>query len=171
MKKAYPFQHKIKTYKEIAPISEDLHIKGKQIVMVSGCYDIVHLGHVQFLFDTKQTGDVLIVSVASDKVIRQLKGPERPVMGQMYRASMLASLIPVDYVVIDDEPLQLPERINFEKLLSLVKPAFFAVNNTDKSIEYKKQLVSKYETKLIVIDVKHTVITSTTKIVEKITRL
>ena len=171
MKNAYPYQHKIKTYKEIREIASKLRARGKKIVMVSGCYDIVHLGHVQFLIDAKKHGDVLIVSVGSDKIIRQLKGLERPVMNQSYRASMLASLIPVDYVVIDEEPLQLPHRINFEKLLSLVRPAFFAVNNNDKSIEVKKKLMSKYGSKLTVIDVESTAITSTTEILELLKRL
>jgi len=173
MNTSYPFFNKVKTYKEIEKIAEELRTQGKKIVMVSGCYDIVHLGHVQFLLDAKAKGDVLIVSVASDGVIRQLKGPERPVMDQQYRASMLASLIPVDYVVIDDEPLQLPHRINFEQLLSIIKPNFFAVNNTDNAIdiEYKKQLVSKYGAELIIIDIVSTYIIHTSEIVEKIKKL
>jgi len=169
--KNHPFYNKIKSYRKIGEITEKLHKQGKRIVMVSGCYDIVHLGHVRFLFDAKKLGDVLIVSVGSDKVVRQLKGPERPVMDERYRASMIASLIPVDYVVIDEEPLQMPHRINFEKLLSILKPACFAVNNTDRSIEIKKALVATYGTKLAVIDVKSTTITSTTEIADKIQKL
>jgi len=171
MKISYPFQNKIKTYKEIGVIAETLHSQRKKIVMVSGCYDVVHLGHVQFLYDAKKQGDILIVSVASDSVIRQLKGENRPVMNQEYRASMLASLIPVDYVVIDEEPLQLPHRINFEQLLSIVKPALFAVNNTDKSIDYKKNLVGKYGAELTIIDIVSSKIISTTELAEKIQSL
>jgi len=171
MKISYPFRDKIKTYKEIGEIAETLHSQRKKIVMVSGCYDVVHLGHVQFLYDAKKQGDILIVSVASDSVIRQLKGENRPVMNQEYRASMLASLIPVDYVVIDEEPLQLPHRINFEQLLSIVKPALFAVNNTDKSIDYKKNLVGKYGAELTIIDIVSSKIISTTELAEKIQSL
>lgn len=169
--KRYPFQNKILTYEQIESSVKGLHNLGKKIIMVSGCYDIVHLGHARFLFDAKKHGDILIVSVGSDKTLRQLKGPSRPVMDEQYRASMLASLIPVDYVVIDEEDTIMPYRINFEKLLSIIKPEYFAVNNNDKSIEIKRDLVARYGTKLIIIDVISTAITSTTEIIDKIKNL
>ena len=164
--KIYPYQEKIKTYAEIERIVASLKREGKKIVMVSGCYDIVHLGHVRFLMDAKQKGEVLIVSVGSDKNIKQIKGPERPVMSQEYRASMLASLTPVDYVVIDEEPITLPDRVNFLQLLSLVRPHYFAVNNNDRSIEAKRILVAKFNASLRIVDVTLSAITSTTKILD-----
>lgn len=167
----YPYRGKIKTYKQIGLIARTLHKANKKIVFVSGCYDIVHLGHARFLHDAKALGDILVVSVASDVVIRQLKGKDRPVMDQDYRAAMLASLIPVDYVVIDEEPIRMPERINFMKLLEIIKPDFFAVNSTDRSIPYKTKLIESLGGKLKVIDVEKTAITSTTEIIRKISSL
>jgi len=167
----YPYQQKIKTYAEIKKIAADLKKQGKRIVMVSGCYDIVHLGHVRFLSDAKIMNEILIMSVASDNTIKKLKGKDRPVMREMYRASMLASLIPVDYVVLDEEEITFPERINFLKLLSIIKPDYFAVNNNDKSIDYKRSLVAQFGTELRIVDVTSTAITSTTKIIQTLKSL
>jgi len=162
----YPYQQKIKTYREIEEIAKSLKEKNIKIVMVSGCYDIVHLGHVRFLMDAKKAGETLIVSVGSDKNIKAIKGPERPVMNEGYRASMLASLLPVDYVVIDEEEIDVKSRVNFIKLLTIVRPDFFAVNNTDKSIEAKRTLVRQFGTALRIVDVTSSAITSTTKILD-----
>ena len=162
--KIYPYQEKIKTYAEIERIAKELKKKGKKIVLVSGCYDLVHLGHVRFLSDSKRKGEILIVSIGSDKNIKIIKGPERPIMNEAYRASMIASLLPVDFAVIDEEPITLPDRLNFEKLVSIIKPHYVAVNNTDHSIQAKQILLKKYCTKLRIIDVESTSITSSTKI-------
>lgn len=171
MKNHYPYQEKVITYHEAKNISNELHRSGKTTVLVSGCYDIVHLGHVRFLFDAKKLGDALFVSVASDDIIRQLKGPDRPVMHQRYRASMLASLVPTDYVIISEEPISFPNRINFKQLMSSIMPDVLAVNSTDKSLDAKRELISSMGGKMAVIDVATTAITSTTEIIEKIKHL
>lgn len=167
-KSKYPYPEKILTYAQAGDVAVRLRAQGKKSVLVSGCFDIVHLGHVQFLKDAKALADVLFVSVATDETIRELKGEGRPVADMQYRASMLASLVPVDFAVLQEEPLSMPERINFEKLLSVLRPDFFAVNNTDKSVEYKRQLAVKYGSELKIVDVEQAAITSTTEIIGKI---
>jgi len=116
--------------------------------------------------DAKRQGEILVVSVGSDKNVKLIKGQERPVMDEKYRASMIASLLPVDYAVIDEEHITFPNRINFSVLLSLIQPHYFAVNNNDKSINAKKTLLKKYRTKLRIVDVTSAAITSTTKILK-----
>ncbi|MBI5530085.1 MAG: adenylyltransferase/cytidyltransferase family protein [Candidatus Doudnabacteria bacterium] len=171
MQEFYPNKEKVVSYDAAGEVAKQAHLAGRKIVMVSGCYDIVHLGHVRFLTDAKALADLLIVSVGSDKSLTELKGAGRPVMNQEYRASMLASLLPVDYVVIENEPLQMPNRINFEQLVSKVKPDFFAVNNTDKSIDVKKELLNKYGCELKIVNVADSAITSTTELIKKIQSL
>lgn len=92
-------------------------------------------------------------------------------MDQAYRAAMLASLIPVDYVVVDEEPIKMPERINFIELLKVVRPDILAVNSNDKSIPYKTALIASFGGKLRTVDVEKTAITSTTEIIRKISSL
>jgi D-beta-D-heptose 7-phosphate kinase/D-beta-D-heptose 1-phosphate adenosyltransferase len=78
---------------------------GQTIVLTNGCFDILHAGHVEYLRQAALEGDCLIVAINSDQSVRQLeKGPERPIIGEHYRAIMLAALEAVDYVIVFDEP-------------------------------------------------------------------
>ena len=76
---------------------------GNTIVSTSGCFDILHAGHVEYLEAAKKKGDVLIVMLNADVSVRALKGAQRPVVGQYDRAVVLAGLEAVDYVCIFDE--------------------------------------------------------------------
>ena len=71
--------------------------------MTNGCYDLLHPGHVDSLQFARSQGDCLVVGLNSDRSVRQLKGPGRPIVDQGGRAEMLAGLDCVDYVVIFDE--------------------------------------------------------------------
>jgi D-beta-D-heptose 7-phosphate kinase / D-beta-D-heptose 1-phosphate adenosyltransferase len=76
---------------------------GQQIVMTNGCFDLLHPGHVASLQFARRQGDCLVVGLNSDRSIRQIKGPDRPVVDERGRAEMLAALACVDYVVMFDE--------------------------------------------------------------------
>ncbi|MBN1269320.1 MAG: D-glycero-beta-D-manno-heptose 1-phosphate adenylyltransferase [Kiritimatiellae bacterium] len=82
---------------------------GKKIAFTNGCFDILHAGHVSYLAWARQQGDVLVIGLNSDKSVRQIKGPKRPVVHQDDRAKVLAALEAVDYVVLfdEDEPIAL----------------------------------------------------------------
>lgn len=77
----------------------------QKIVFTNGCFDILHAGHVTYLEQAAREGDCLIVAVNSDASVRRLnKGPERPIIGEQQRATMLGALEAVDFVVVFDEP-------------------------------------------------------------------
>ena len=76
---------------------------GRRIVMTNGCFDLLHPGHVASLEAARKLGDCLVVGLNSDRSVRELKGPTRPVIDQQGRADMLAALQCVDYVVVFDE--------------------------------------------------------------------
>lgn len=99
----------IKTYSEIISIAERLKKEGKKVVFTNGCFDILHVGHVKYLQEAKSYGDVLIVGLNSDRSVRVLKGPSRPVNPEADRAYILAALESVDYVVMfsDETPYAL----------------------------------------------------------------
>ncbi len=103
----------IKTHKEIATLTQELKKQGKQIVFTNGCFDILHVGHVKYLEEAKSYGDILIVGLNSDASVRRLKGSSRPVNPQEERATLLAALEAVDYVVLfeDDTPYELIKSI------------------------------------------------------------
>jgi len=81
------------------------HRQQKQkIVFTNGCYDILHPGHVQLLNFAKQQGDILILGINSDRSVRELKGPARPILSEQERATILSGLEAIDYITIFDEP-------------------------------------------------------------------
>jgi rfaE bifunctional protein nucleotidyltransferase chain/domain len=140
--------------------------KGRQnkIVLVGGCFDIVHLGHIKFLEEAKKAGDILIVMLESDENIRKIKGQNRPINNQENRAEFLTKLKMVDLVI------KLPEMKSDEdywKIIEKIKPTIIAISEGDKNIEKKKMQAEKIGAKLIkVTDLvkKH----STSKIIEVI---
>ncbi|MFC1733209.1 D-glycero-beta-D-manno-heptose 1-phosphate adenylyltransferase [candidate division KSB1 bacterium] len=91
----------------------------KKIVFSNGCFDILHLGHVDYLMKAKDLGDVLIVGLNSDESTRKLKGENRPINTQDSRAVMLASLQIVDAVIIFNEetPYELIKQVKPDVLV------------------------------------------------------
>ncbi len=82
---------------------ELLKTQGKHIIATSGCFDILHAGHVTYLEKAKAKGDILVVCINSDKSVHDLKGKERPIICQQERAVVIAALEAVDFVYIFDE--------------------------------------------------------------------
>lgn len=85
---------------EASRISAEAKTAGKTVVTINGCFDILHIGHVRALKESRLWGDLLIVGVDSDETIKKSKGPKRPMNFQEDRAEMLAHLPYVDYVTI-----------------------------------------------------------------------
>jgi rfaE bifunctional protein nucleotidyltransferase chain/domain len=102
---------KIKELTEARQEIERLKALGKRIVFTNGCFDILHIGHARYLYEARGLGDHLIVALNSDRSVRAIKGPDRPVIKQEERAEMLAALGCVDSVIIFDEdtPLKVIE--------------------------------------------------------------
>ncbi len=77
---------------------------GRRVVFTNGCFDLLHPGHLETLEKARSFGDALVVGVNSDRSVREMKGPGRPILPERERAEILASLACVDGVVIFDEP-------------------------------------------------------------------
>jgi D-beta-D-heptose 7-phosphate kinase/D-beta-D-heptose 1-phosphate adenosyltransferase len=108
--------------RDAAAIIEEMnyHRKaGQKIVFTNGCFDVLHVGHIEYLKFCKSHGDIVVVGLNSDNSVRQLKGPTRPVNNQHERAAVLAALEYVDYVVIFDrpDPLELVEQVKPDILI------------------------------------------------------
>lgn len=72
---------------------------GKKVVFTNGCFDLLHLGHIDYLEKAQALGDVLVIGLNADSSVRQLKGPNRPINSEEERARLLAALAFVDLVV------------------------------------------------------------------------
>lgn len=88
---------------------QEWRLKTNKIVFTNGCFDLLHLGHVDYLERARALGDRLVVGLNSDASVRRLKGQERPIQNEYARARIMAALEFVDAVVIFDEdtPLDL----------------------------------------------------------------
>ncbi|MBS7816923.1 bifunctional D-glycero-beta-D-manno-heptose-7-phosphate kinase/D-glycero-beta-D-manno-heptose 1-phosphate adenylyltransferase HldE [Wohlfahrtiimonas chitiniclastica] len=101
--------HLVLTLDELQVELKAARANNETIVMTNGCFDILHKGHVTYLNEARQLGDRLIVALNSDRSIKALKGDNRPIMDQESRATVLASLSAVDWVIIFDE--ETPENL------------------------------------------------------------
>jgi rfaE bifunctional protein nucleotidyltransferase chain/domain len=91
------------TLADAVAIVERLHASGKTVVFTNGVFDLLHPGHVRYLQQARALGDALIVGVNSDRSVRAIKGPLRPITPEAERAEILAALAPVDAAVMFDE--------------------------------------------------------------------
>ncbi|WP_162054012.1 D-glycero-beta-D-manno-heptose 1-phosphate adenylyltransferase [Pontibacter pamirensis] len=87
--------------------------RGHKIVFTNGCFDLLHLGHVDYLEKASQLGDKLVLGLNTDASISRIKGPNRPLQDEMSRARIMASLLFIDAVVLFDEntPQELIEAV------------------------------------------------------------
>jgi rfaE bifunctional protein nucleotidyltransferase chain/domain len=87
--------------------------QGLSIVFTNGCFDIIHQGHIRYLAEASDMGDILIVGLNTDDSVKKLKGKNRPIQDQGSRAITLAAISFIDYIVLFDEdtPLRLIEAI------------------------------------------------------------
>ncbi len=88
---------------DLRALIDVIHHSGKTVVATNGCFDILHVGHVRYLEKTKSFADYSIVLLNSDKSVRSIKGPTRPINNENDRAEILSALRCVDYVVLFDE--------------------------------------------------------------------
>ncbi len=113
---------------ELSGLMTEWRNSGEKVVFSNGCFDILHLGHIDYLEKAGQLGSKLIIGINSDISVQRLKGPQRPVQPENARARMLAALAFVDAVVLfeDDTPLRLIETL---KPHILVKGDDYTIDN------------------------------------------
>jgi len=87
--------------------------QGRKVVFTNGCFDLIHVGHIQYLQQARRLGDLLVIGLNDDDSVRRLKGPGRPLIGGRQRAELLGALACVDFVVFfgEDTPLKLIEAV------------------------------------------------------------
>jgi rfaE bifunctional protein nucleotidyltransferase chain/domain len=101
---------------DLEQLLAELAARPGRVVTTNGCFDVLHVGHLQLLREAKALGDILVVAVNDDGSVCRLKGPSRPLVPAAERAELLAALEPVDYVVLFSEDT--PDRV-----LAAIRPA------------------------------------------------
>ena len=100
-------KEKVKEREDLRRIIGNLKAKDKRIVFTNGCFDLLHVGHVRYLEQARSLGDILVVGMNSDRSVRILKGPRRPILPAKERAEILSGLECIDYITVFDEPTPL----------------------------------------------------------------
>ena len=133
------FERKIISQNELKNIDR----KDKKLVFTNGCFDILHIGHISYLQDAKNLGDILVVGLNTDRSVKALKGDSRPINSENERAAMLAALECVDFVVLFDEdtPLDLIKSLRPD---ILVKGADYAGKDVVGAAYAKKLKLIKF---------------------------
>ena len=104
------------------------------MVLANGCFDLIHIGHIRYLKESKKKGDVLVVALNSDSSVRKLKGKGRPILNENERAEIISSFSFVDYITFFIE-----EKV--DKVLLSLKPHVHA-----KGSDYTEETVPEKET-------------------------
>ena len=126
-------------------------------VLVGGCFDLLHFGHITFLQQAKALGDHLVVALESDENVRRMKGETRPIHTQQQRKAMLESLRCVDEVIV--LPVMKTDA-EYALLVRKVHPHVIAVTEGDSMVDKKRQHADTIGAEVIVIPKIHTPSTS-----------
>jgi D-beta-D-heptose 7-phosphate kinase/D-beta-D-heptose 1-phosphate adenosyltransferase len=159
-KKLNKLKAKILNIKDLAKIINEWRLNGDKIVFTNGCFDLIHLGHLEILARSADLGDKLIVGINSDMSIKKIKGSSRPIIEEDSRAKQLAAIEFIDAVILfnEDTPYD---------LINILKPDILT-----KGGDYKKndivgnQLINKEQGEVVIIPLTQGY--STTSILEKI---
>jgi rfaE bifunctional protein nucleotidyltransferase chain/domain len=109
---------KVVSLEKAQTLREQAASQDKRVVFTNGCFDLLHVGHIRYLQEAKEQGDMLFVGLNDDESTRRVKGPGRPYVNQEDRAELLAALRCVDYVLLFSEDTA-------ERLVGALKPEVY----------------------------------------------
>jgi len=151
---------KQKTLPDLIPIAQRLGAEGKTIVMTNGCFDLLHVGHIQLLSASKKMGDVLIVAIDDDESVRALKGTDRPIVAAQERVRIISALDCVDYVTLFSTK-------ELEGLIEAIRPNILTKgSNYSTDTVIGRQMVEKFGGRVALLPITESV--SSTKIIDQI---
>jgi D-beta-D-heptose 7-phosphate kinase/D-beta-D-heptose 1-phosphate adenosyltransferase len=159
-KKLNKLKAKILNIKDLSQIIKKWRLNGDKIIFTNGCFDIIHLGHLEILARSADLGDKLIVGINSDISVKKIKGNSRPIIEEDSRAKQLAAIEFIDAVILFNEDTP-------HNLISFINPDIIT-----KGGDYKKndvignELMNKKDGEVVIIPLTQGY--STTSILEKI---
>jgi len=127
---------KILNIKEAVELAQKLEKQNKTIVVAGGFFDILHLGHIEFLKKSKKYGDYLFVLLEEDSKATKEKGRKRPINSQKLRAKILSSLQSVDYIIMLKN---MTNNESYDKLMVEMQPSVIATTYGDQYIDHKRR--------------------------------
>jgi rfaE bifunctional protein nucleotidyltransferase chain/domain len=159
------FHEKLISWANLPAWRDDIHARGKRLVVTNGCFDVLHLGHVTYLEAARNLGDMLLIGLSGDDSVQQLKGANRPINNERDRAAVLAALESVSGVCIFSEKTA-------TRFLSIARPDLY-VKGGDYTLETlnqeERRTVERAGGKITILPFVPG--KSTTALLEKISRL
>jgi rfaE bifunctional protein nucleotidyltransferase chain/domain len=146
---------------KLQPVIAGEKKRGRTIALVNGCFSLIHVGHVRYLQAAAAQADCLVVALNSDESVRRIKGPEKMILDQQARVTILRSFSAVDFVTVFEEETA-------DKLLQLLKPDYHCKGEGYKSPEQVPEYstVQSYGGKTLIVG--GTKVHSTTQLLRKI---
>ena len=123
-------------FSELNDVLTELRAVGKKVVLTQGVYDLLHVGHAQYLEKARSYGDILVVGVDSDALTRKRKGDGRPIVPEDERINILLHLRHVDIVVLRDVDQEL------EMLIRTIKPDVYIASESTKDFRVDEKLAA-----------------------------
>lgn len=139
---------KIIDLKAATDISSKLRSENKIIVVTGGVFDLLHIGHIKLLEESKKQGDILFVLLESDETVRKLKGEGRPINPQSDRAEILAALTFVDYVVKLSE---MKTNQDYDDLIFKLKPNIITTTKNDPQGIHNERQAKEINAKVVYV--------------------
>lgn len=113
-------------------------LKDKKNILTSGCYDLIHIGHLELLKNAKLLGDNLFVCLSSDKQIKSLKGKDRPINNYNDRINLFKTISYVDYIIIYDEE-DIENEKTLDKIMNIVRPHYWVKGSDYNEADIKNK--------------------------------
>lgn len=118
--------------------------RDKKIVFCTGSFDLPHAGHILFFEDCKKYGDILVVSVGCDAIVKINKGNNRPILNEHIRIKTIDSFKPVDYCLLDNVSTKENPLYLLDVMLSRLKPDFYIANSESLGgMAYREEICKK----------------------------
>ena len=140
--------NKIYCFEDIDNLLSAIKKNCKSIVLIGGCFDILHVGHIKFLTAVKKSQSCLIIILENDAKVKKLKGATRPFFSQLERAEVLASLSVVDYILLLGD---MSKDHDYQELVIELSPNFIGVTENDPLLKIKKALADRVGAEIIMI--------------------
>ena len=144
---------KIKTLKELSKTIKKLKMGGKKIALITGCFDVLHIGHIKLFRFAKKNSDIVIVGLDSDMTIQASKGKNRPVNKVFVRSDQLSELESIDFIFHFKTILGYGEReldAYHEEIYRILKPNYLITNpKADSFWKKKEKRVKKFGIRLL----------------------
>ena len=111
-------------------------LRGRKVVLANGCFDILHVGHLRYLQGARPLGDSLVVAINSDRSVKSIKEPGRPILDEKERVALVSALSCVDYIVLFDEP-------DVTRVIKVLRPAVNAKGTdcTESTVTERQQVL------------------------------